>query len=191
MPDGEAGLREPPVAADGAGDTEIGDQRGAVASEHDVFGLYVAVDDAVLVRVIERARSLGRDAKGVFERELALTPEPVAQRLALDEGHREPQLSGRFAGVEHGQDVRMLEPGGEVDLTLEPLGAERGGKLWEENLEGDRTVVAKVLREVDDRHAAAPELALEGVAVGEGVAHTLRHSHAGAPGDVTWWFRDR
>ena len=61
----------------------------------------------------------------------------------------------------------MLEPGGEPDLPLEALGAEGGGKLGEEDLERDRAVVLEVLGEVDRGHAAAPELALEGVAVGE------------------------
>ena len=170
-----------------AGDPEIGDERGAVPREQDVLGLDVAVDDAVLVGVVERARGLGGDAEGVFERELALAAEPVAQRFALDERHGEPQLAGRFAGVEHGQDVGMLEPGGEVDLALEALGAERGGKLGEEDLEGDGPVVAEVVREIDDRHAAAAELALEGVAVGEGVAHAVRHSHGAPAARGTSW----
>jgi hypothetical protein len=79
-----------------------------------------------------------------------------------------------------------------VDLALEALGAERGGELGEENLEGDGPVVAEVLREVDNGHAAAAELALEGVAVGEGVAEGVRNSDGGSwvnvgdEGKVTW-----
>ena len=75
----------------------------------------------------------------------------------------------------------MLEPGGEADLALEALGAERGGELGEQDLEGDGPVVAEVVGQVDDGHAAAAELALEGVAVGEGVAQAVRHAH-GLPG---------
>ena len=75
----------------------------------------------------------------------------------------------------------MLEPGGEPDLALEPIGPERGGELGEQDLEGDRAVVAEVLGQVDHGHAAAPELALEGVAVGEGIPQPVRHPH-GAPG---------
>ena len=102
--------------------------------------------------------------------ELPLPAEPVAERLALDERHGEPELAGRFARVVDGQDVGVLQPGGELDLALEALGAERGGELGEEHLEGDRAVVPEVLGEVDDGHAAAAELALERVAVGECVA---------------------
>ena len=59
----------------------------------------------------------------------------------------------------------MLQPGGELDLALEPLGAERGGQLGVEHLERDRPVVPEVLGEVDRGHAAAAELALEPVAI--------------------------
>ena len=73
----------------------------------------------------------------------------------------------------------MLEPGGEADLALETLGAEGGGELAEEHLEGDGPVVADVMGQVDGGHPAAAELALDGVAVGEGVAQAVRHSHGG------------
>ena len=69
-----------------------------------------------------------------------------------------------------------------LDLALEALGAERGGELGQEDLEGDRAVVAEVVRQVDDGHAAAAELALERVAVGEGVAQAVRHAHGGSRG---------
>ena len=62
----------------------------------------------------------------------------------------------------------MLEPGGEPDLALEPLRAERRGQLRMQDLEGDGAVVPNVPGEVDRGHAAAPELALEAVAVAQG-----------------------
>ncbi len=61
----------------------------------------------------------------------------------------------------------MLEPGGEADLPLEPLGPHGGGELGVEDLEGDGPVVAEIPREIHGGHAAPPELALDGVAVGE------------------------
>ena len=61
----------------------------------------------------------------------------------------------------------------------------RAGQLGVEDLEGDRAVVAEVLREVDRGHAAAAELADEAVAVGEGVAQTLDLvTQSGPPGAV-------
>ena len=66
----------------------------------------------------------------------------------------------------------MLEPGGELDLALEPLGAEGGGELGVEHLERDRPVVPEVAREIDRGHAPAAELALERVAVAQPFAQS-------------------
>jgi len=118
----------------------------------------------VLVGVVERAGRLPRDLERVLDGKLALPPEPVAETLALDERHREPEPAAGFAGVEDRENVRMLEPGGEADLALEPVGTERGGQRGMEHLERHRAVVLEVLREEDRGHAPAPELALEGVA---------------------------
>ena len=59
-------------------------------------------------------------------------------------------------------------------------GPRRGGELGEEHLEGDRAVVPEVVGQVDHGHPAAPELALEGVAVRQGVAQAFRHPHGGS-----------
>ena len=82
------------------------------------------MDDAVLVGVIEGARGLDRDPERVVHRELPLAAEPVAEALPLDERHGEPQTTCRLPGVEDRQDMRVLQPGGEVDLALEALGTE-------------------------------------------------------------------
>ena len=70
----------------------------------------------------------------------------------------------------------MLQPGGEADLALEALGPERGGQLGVEHLERHRPVVPEVLGEIDRGHAAAPELALERVAVGQALAQSCSGS---------------
>ena len=116
------------VGPQGPRDPEVGDQGVAVPRQQHVLGLDVPVDHAVLVRVLERLGRLARDPQRVFHRELALPPQPVPERLALDVRHGEPELTGSLARVVHGQDVGMLEPGGELDLALEALGAERGGR---------------------------------------------------------------
>ena len=61
----------------------------------------------------------------------------------------------------------MGEPGGELDLAEEPFGADGGREVGPEDLEGDLAVVAQVVGEEDDGHAALAELALEAVAPGE------------------------
>ena len=68
----------------------------------------------------------------------------------------------------------MLEPGGDLDLAEEALGAERGGQLRPEDLDRDLAAVLQVLGEI---HVAMPptaELALDRVAVGEGSPELLQ-----------------
>ena len=71
----------------------------------------------------------------------------------------------------------MLQVGGDPDLGEEALGAEHGGELGPQDLEGDLAVVLAVVGEVDGGHAAAAELAFDGVAVAEGVAQGVGYGH--------------
>src|SRR5688572_29194949 len=61
----------------------------------------------------------------------------------------------------------MLEPAGHPDLAPEAVGAEGGAQVGVEQLEGDGSAGAVVGQE-DGGHSAAAELALDGVAAGEG-----------------------
>ena len=63
----------------------------------------------------------------------------------------------------------MLQMGDGLDLAQEPLGADHGRELGPQHLDGDLAVVLEVVREIDRGHAALPQLALDPVAVGEGV----------------------
>jgi hypothetical protein len=125
------------------------------------------VYDAVPVRVVEPLRRLARDAHRLGHGELALPSQPVAQALALDVRHREPEPARGLAGVEHREHVRVLEPASGRDLAPEALRAERGAEVDVEHLERDRPVVLAVVREVHGGHPAAPELALEQVVIGQ------------------------
>ena len=62
----------------------------------------------------------------------------------------------------------MLQPRGEHDFALEPLGAERGGDLGVEHLERHRPIVLEVVGEEDRGHPATAKLSLDTVAVTEG-----------------------
>ncbi len=72
------------------------------------------------------------------------------------------------------QDVGVLQVGGDLDLVQEALGTKHGSKLGLENLHRDLAVVLHVVGEVDRCHTTGPELALDGVAVGEGDCETAR-----------------
>ena len=66
-----------------------------------------------------------------------------------------------------GRSVIHLESG-EPDFPKEALPPQRRGQIRVEDLEGDKTVVLQVTGEIDRRHPAAAELALDRVAAGEG-----------------------
>ena len=59
----------------------------------------------------------------------------------------------------------MAEVRGGLDFPEEALGAECGGELGAENLDGHLAMVLEVLGEVDRGHAALAELALDAVAI--------------------------
>ena len=92
--------RHPGLGHPGAGlaggerDAEVGDERAAVV-EQDVLRLDVAVDDAVPMGVVERARDLGGDPDGLADRQLLLAGHPVAERDALDERHHVEEEASR------------------------------------------------------------------------------------------------
>jgi len=62
----------------------------------------------------------------------------------------------------------MLESGGDTDFVQEAVRAEGSRELGTEHLERDRSVMTKVVREVNPRHATPAELTLDPVTVGEG-----------------------
>jgi hypothetical protein len=125
------------------------------------------VDYPVLMGVAQRPGRLTRNPQGVADRELALPPEPVAQALALDVGHGEPEPARSFPRVMHGQDVGMLQAGGEPDLPLEPLRPQRGGELRVQHLERHGPVVLTIVRQEDGCHPSPAQLALEHVTLAQ------------------------
>src|SRR3989454_6670476 len=69
--------------------------------------------------------------------------------------------------------MRVGEPRRDFDLPQEALGTERRGDLGTQHFDRHRAAVLQVPREIDGRHPAAPQLALERVAVGQGRAETI------------------
>ena len=61
----------------------------------------------------------------------------------------------------------MLQVGGDLELGQEALDAEHRAELRVEDLHRNTAVVTQVAREVHRSHAAAADLAVNGVAFGE------------------------
>jgi Helix-turn-helix domain len=70
----------------------------------------------------------------------------------------------------------MGEASRQLDLSEESLGAQGGGQLRLQDLDGDPTVVLGVLRQIHRCHAARAELALDGVAALEGFGEAIQRS---------------
>jgi hypothetical protein len=64
--------------------------------------------------------------------------------------------------------VRMMELGGNPDLTEEANGPELSGDLGANHLERDQPAVPEIACQVHGGHAAAPELSLELIEVRDG-----------------------
>ena len=161
-------VRQLLVTPERSGDPEVGQQRVTVAEE-DVLGLHVPVNHPVAMGAIQCLGRSAGDTQRILDRQLLVALEPIAQRLALDVGHREPELSCGLARIVHTQEVGVLQPRRESDFSQEALGPERGSQLRSERLQGDEAIVLQVAGEIHGGHPAAAELALDGVAVGEGI----------------------
>ncbi len=61
----------------------------------------------------------------------------------------------------------MREPRRELDFPQKALGAEGGGDLGAQDLDSDGAAVPEIAREVHGGHPPVPQLALEGLAVGQ------------------------
>ena len=122
------------------------------------------MDDAGAVRVAQRVGHLARDLERVADRELPLPREPLPQRLALDVGHDVEDQAIHLVGVVQRQDVRVMQPGRDLDLAQEPGGADFGGQLGAKHFDRDVTLVLEVVGQEDLGHPALPKLPLEPIA---------------------------
>ena len=150
------------------------------AGQHDVLRLDVAMDDAVLVGVLQGAADFAGDLERGVERELLLPREPLPERLALGERHDVVEQAAGLSRVVQREDVGVLEGRGDLDLAEEPLAAEHGRQLGLEQLDGDGAAVLQVLGEEDDRHPAVAELPLDPVSIAERRPELLEEVHGAA-----------
>ena len=139
------------------GQAEVQDLRLPALGDEDVRGLDVAVDDALRVRGVEGVCNLDREIERDFERQRPVV-DPVLQRLAVEELHRDERLALGLVDVVHRADVRVVERRGRARFALEAL--ERTGLARQfvgQELQGDRAIEPHVLGLVDDAHAATAE----------------------------------
>ena len=88
------------------GQAEVGDLHPARFVQQDVLRLDVAMNDALVVRELERLANLRHDGQRLARRQLALGQQ-VPQCHPIDELHQEVVKSLGLAEIVDGHDVRM------------------------------------------------------------------------------------
>ena len=101
-----ASFAEAPIAAREA---EVHDAHRAVAADQHVLGLEVAVDEPGGVRGREPRAGGDEDVEDLAQGARPLG-QPLGERPALDELHRDEDLAAERADVVHDDDVRVREP---------------------------------------------------------------------------------
>ena len=167
-----AGIRQV-VAARQLRQAEVGDPGDLVLVDQDVRRLDVAVQDALVVRVIEGLRRLDADpgdespVVGAVRRAVAPPGlEHPVEALAPDVLHRVIRQPVVLAGREDRHDVGVVELSDGLRLALEPLaalGVEQ--PVPGDDLEGDVAAERLLDRFINDPHAAAAQLADDPVLV--------------------------
>jgi hypothetical protein len=129
----------------------------AVAANHDVLRLQVAVGDARLVGRAESGGDLRDDVENLRQAGRRL-PQVLPERLPVDELGGDEVRRLDVPDLVDGDDVGVVERRGGARLALEAaqvLAARR--QLVEQELERDGAAQRHVLRQVDHAHPAAAD----------------------------------
>ena len=151
-----------------ARDAEVGELGARLRIEHHVRRLDVAMDDAGVVRELERVEQLAHDAHRFPDVEALVRVEEVLQLLAADELHHQVGDVAFLGEVVHLHDVRMVQPRDGLRLAREPhrvvLRGVRIEMALEDRLDRDPAIELRIETLVDDAHGALAERALDVVA---------------------------
>jgi hypothetical protein len=91
------------------------------------------------------------------------------------------------ARVEDREDVRVLEPGGKLDLAEEALHSLAASELGSHHLQRHQALVAQVASEIHGGHATRTQLPLHDIAVAESSCQAIEvvvHREGNLPHEV-------
>ena len=142
------------------GDAEIRQLDAPVGGQQQVARLDVAVNDAAIVGMAQRAAGFDADPRHFPPVERTAAAKLLFQAVAVDQLHRVEQLAFLLAEAEQADDVGVAQLAERFDLGLE-AGAEPlfSGQRGREQLDGGRLAGLAVDRLIDRAHAAPAELA--------------------------------
>ncbi len=157
------------------GEAEVGDADVAVAVDHHVRRLEVAMQDAALVRGRDAGAELARDVDGLVLRQPADAAQQRRQILAVHVLHRQEPAAFVVAEIVETADVLVRHLAGDSELGVKlreaiAVGGDAGGQEFER----DRLVERQVVGAVDLAHSAAAEQRHEAVASGDDRAGSER-----------------
>ena len=153
------------IRAGKACDAEVRNLDRSVLQKHDILGLDIAVDDALVVGVLERAEDLERKVDRFFQNDAAAADEIILEGDPFDILHHDILDHVAETDVVDLNDIRMREDRDRLRFVFEP--AEEFavlGVFLLENLHGDGAVVDQIVRPVDEGHSARADQALDLVA---------------------------
>jgi hypothetical protein len=146
------------VKADGQ--AEVSQVRLALRVEEDVARFQIAVQDAVLVCMVDRSRHHDQQPGGgtgiVLE-----SRQTLGQAFSFDQPHREVRAARVLADVVNGDDVRVFQVGSRLDLGPETLQHESPivciccfQPIGSNHLEGHQSIRPQFMGLEDRAHAA-------------------------------------
>ena len=133
--------------------------------QQDVGGLDVSVNDAAAVRVIEGLSALKEDLDNAFDgQQIVLVDVSLQGVAAVDELQHDIGLVGVFAGVEHAENIRVIQGAGGVRFVEKQFLCQAAGLGLifihdGADFDGDLAIGKGVMPGVDDAHAAAADAA--------------------------------
>jgi len=162
---------------EGLRDPKVGDEGSPRRVQQDVFRFDVAMDDALRVGLVETIGHITGDPENFLDRRPAVPIEFGPETLARHQRHDE--IRKRFAfpvertRIEQRQDMRVLEGRDHSDLAEESVRAGDHGGLRAQDFDGNATLMARIFRAKDRRHATAPDFTFDSVSMSDRLAERL------------------
>ena len=171
-----------------ARDAEV-DEHDAAVGHDEVLRLHVAVDDVLLVDVVQGLARLAAPLDDVLHRQprRALGREPIVQALALDQLHDDVVVAGVAEVVDDAHDARVVELGQQPRLDLEA----RDVRRVQQALDRDEAAGLAVEGAMDRAHRAAGDGGLDRVMAahhGSRIAGRHRAEHSYRVARTMEWF---